>query len=484
MIAKIKRAEPLADLIEVRFDCLDNHQINFLIREIERGNFTRPLLATFRSSDQGGNNSATLADRIAFWENSQIARFESVDVEEDVFDAVAEQQKRIVSFHDFDKVPEDLANVFERLSSLNADVVKIATRADDITDSIPVWKFLEQTDKKIVSVAMGEAGKWTRILGLAHGVFLTYASLDEGDETADGQITAKDMIEAYRVKELDKNTYVYGVIGDPVSSSKSPFMHNAAFAASGINAVFLPLLVKNLDEFIRRMVAPETREVELNFAGLSVTMPHKQTIMKHLDEIDETAKQIGAVNTVKIENDKLIGYNTDAHGFITPLKKKFGDLKNARVAVIGAGGAARAVVYALKNEGADVTVMARDLQKAESFKKEFEVKLECLPIANGQLPKAADIVVNATPLGMTGELENASPLTADQLKGVKFVYDLVTRADDTPLVSDAKKAGIAAIGGLEMLIAQGVKQFEIWTGGEAPTDVMRQSVINRLTKNS
>ena len=325
---------------------------------------------------------------------------------------------------------------------------------------------------------MGEAGKWTRILGLAHGAYLTYASLDAGKETANGQLTAKDLIDTYRVKELDKNSEVFGVIGDPVSQSLSPYMHNAEFAAVGVNAVFMHLLVKDLDAFIRRMVKAETREVELNFGGFSVTMPHKQAIIPHLDSIDPTAAKIGAVNTIKIDDGKLTGYNTDAHGFITPLLARFGDVRDARVAVFGAGGASRACVYALQQQGADVTVFARDLNKAKAFADEFGIKHKQLTTDNRQL--TTDIIVDATPLGMKGALEHGSLFTADELSGVKFVYDLVTSAADTPIVREAKAAGVPVIGGLEMLIAQGVKQFEIWTGQAARPDKMRETLLTKM----
>lgn len=484
MIAKIRRAELLADMIEVRFDCLPLAQAAFLLAQIADSAFTKPLIATLRASEQGGKNLASLDERAAFWQAKKSDRFSAVDVEEDAFDAAVDWSNRILSFHVFEKSSLNLSDIYKRLCSRN-DLIKLAAYAEDITDSIPVWKLIEKAlwqDKEIIPIAMGDAGKWTRILGLAHGAYMTYASLDDGEETADGQITASDLIDVYRVRELDKNTELYGVIGDPVSSSLSPYMQNPAFAATGVNAVFIPLLVKDLDEFIRRMVTPATREVELNFGGFSVTMPLKQAIIKHLDEIDPVAERIGAVNTVKISGGKLIGYNTDAHGFITPLKTQFGELKNARVAVIGAGGAARACVYALAQAGADVTVFVRDLQKAEVFKNEFQVKLKQLPTDNSQLQTDLDIVVNATPLGMKGAFENDSPLTAEQLKGVKFVYDLVVRRDDTPLLREAENAGASTLGGLEMLIAQGIKQFAIWTGREAPEELMRESLKARIDK--
>ncbi len=489
MIAKIKQAEEFADVIEIRFDCLSKHVFKMdaavtpawarILRATKK-----PVISTYRSMEQGGRQDLSEKQRGTFWYAGMETEF--CDVEEDLApDAFSQLFKhRILSHHDLNGVPKDLEEIFDRLASASrADTVKIAVSAVDAADGVQAWKLLRKAKtvgKNVIPIAMGEAGKWTRILGLAHGAFMTYASLDEGDETAPGQMKAKDLIETYRVKELDLDTKVYGLIGNPVSESLSPYIHNPVFAAQKINAVFIPLLVKNLDEFIRRMVRAKTRKVELNFAGFSVTMPHKQAIIKHLDTIDPTAEKIGAVNTVKIDDGKLTGYNTDAHGFITPLKERFGDLKGARVALFGAGGAARACVYALKQENANVTVFARELQKTNMFAEELGVSVK--QITNGHQPQAFDfdIVVNATPLGMKGPFENEFLLTSEQLESVKFVYDLVTSRIDTPIICEAKKAKIPAIGGLEMLIHQGAKQFEIWTGQPAPMETMRDAIFKRI----
>ncbi|MBK9527464.1 MAG: shikimate dehydrogenase [Acidobacteria bacterium] len=483
-IENIKRAEEFADVVEVRFDCLRGEELTKFQFQIADLKFKKPLLVTFRSPEQGGQGSATLTERREFW--SMIGNsFWAADVEEEVLDSSPNTAETVISHHDFERVPDDLDAIFQRLSASKAGVLKLAVKAHDIVDSIALWKLIEKAKdagKQIIPIAMGDAGKWTRILGLAHGAFLTYASLDSGKETADGQITGKDMRDVYRVKKLDKNTKVYGVVGDPVSASVSPYMHNPAFAAASVNAVFVPLHVKDLDEFVRRMVKSESREVELKFGGFSVTMPHKQGILKHLDAIDPVAERIGAVNTVRIEDGKLTGFNTDAHGFITPLNTSFGDLRGTRVAVFGAGGAARAVVYALKEEGADVSVFVRDPAKAADFAKDLEVNLEQMPIANRRPPTGTEIVVNATPLGMKGVLEREALFSADELMGVKFVYDLVTKSTDTPLVAEAKKAGVPAVGGIEMLIAQGAMQFEIWTGREAPVELMRSALLAKMNR--
>jgi len=484
MIESIRRAEPCADVIEVRFDVLRPSHLEDLRSQISNLKFEKPLIATYRSPEQGGKNSLTLEERRAFWQ-SPISGFWAADVEEDIIDIARGWPFRIVSFHDLNGVPDDLDEIFERLSQGDTDAVKIAVRADDVIDTIPIWKLLataKAAGKEIIPIAMGEAGKWTRILGPAHGAYLTYAALDDGKETAEGQLSAKDLFDVYRVKDLDQNTKVYGVIGDPVSTSLSPYTHNAAFAAAGINAVFLPLLAKDLDAFMTRMVIPATRDVELNFAGFAVTMPHKQAMMKHLDGIDETAEKIGAVNTIKIDNDgKLHGFNTDAHGFITPLKQKFSDLNGARVAVLGSGGAARACAYALGQEKAEAHIFSRDVPKADAFASQHRAFTSTILNLRSEISNF-DVLVNATPLGMKGPLENDSPLTADELKGVKLVFDLVTNSTETPLLREAKKAGIPTMGGIEMLIEQGARQFETWAGRDAPIVVMREAALARMAK--
>lgn len=482
MIANIKRAEENADVVELRLDCLRPEQLEICLFEISNLKFEIPLIATYRSPEQGGHSTATVGERKQFWQTER-SGFWAGDVEEDVLKAPNECSTWIVSFHDFEGLLAGLTGIFDRLYSSKADIVKIAVRADDATDALPVWKLIEfaqNRGKEFIPIAMGDAGKWTRILGLAHGAYLTYASLDASAATAPGQVTARELTGVFRVKDLDRNTRVFGIIGDPVSSSFSPYIHNPAFVDAGINAVFIPFLVKDLDGFMRRMVKPESREVELNFGGFSVTMPHKQSIMKHLDAIDPTAEKIGAVNTVQIDVDgKLTGYNTDAHGFIKPLKAAYGDLSGAKVGLFGAGGAARACVYALNQENADITVYGRDEEKLRQFGKEFGVNAANIATAE---PRDFDIIVDATPFGMKGPLEHESIFTSERLKGVRFVYDLVTKSVDTPLIKEAKKAGIPTLGGLEMLVAQGARQFEIWTGRQADPAKLRESVLVRMSE--
>jgi 3-dehydroquinate dehydratase / shikimate dehydrogenase len=471
LIKQIERAEEFADAIEIRFDCLEKTQITDFVKLRSELINSRKLiyLTTFRPKSQGGFRELGLEERINFW--SKNSNLNWADFEEDLIDVISQIkfEKSICSHHDFKKVPIDLLEIYEKLKATNCDVVKLAVHAEDICDTITIWNLLKRAkseNKEFIPIAMGEAGKWTRILGLAHGAFMTYASLDSGSETAPGQISAADLRDVYRVKKLNKETEVYGILGSNTSVSMSPYMHNAAFEFHNLNSVFIPLQVIDLDEFICRMVKPETREIDLNFHGFSVTMPHKQSIIKHLDFIDETAKSIGAVNTVKIVDGKLHGFNTDAKGFIDPLLNSYGDLKDANVAVFGAGGASKACVYALEKEGAKVTVFGRSEMENGKWKIESFGRF--------------DIVVNATPIGMKGKFEGETPVVAEQIENVKLVYDLVYNPFQTQLMNEADKVYIPKIGGIAMLIAQAMEQQKIWTGKDAPMKAMSREILARL----
>lgn len=482
---KLKLAESLADIIEVRFDYIKLDQtlktFAFLVSK-------KLLLLTYRPKKQGGKTEIDNTDRTAFWEtyvrngSLDYKKF-WIDLEYDLKSEIENLKfQKIISFHDFNSVPENIGSIFEKLSSNNVDISKIAIATNEITDSLAVWKLLEKAkseNKQLIPIAMGEAGKWTRILGLAFGSPITYASLESGNESAPGQISAKDLTEVYRVKELDEQTEIYGIIGNPVSHSMSPYMHNAAFKHHDLNAVYIPFEVGNLNEFIKRMVRPETREIDWNLKGFSVTIPHKETIMKHLDFIDEDAAKIGAVNTVKIIDRRLCGFNTDAHGFIEPLRNSYGDLKDANVGIIGNGGAARACVYALKKYEANVTIFARNVVKAETLAKEFDVNLESIENLKPKIENQ-NILVNTTPLGTVGALENQTPATAEQIKNLHLAYDLVYNPFETLFMHEAKSVDVPTIGGLAMLVAQGMKQFEIWTDLKAPMQIMSRAALQRL----
>jgi shikimate dehydrogenase len=264
------------------------------------------------------------------------------------------------------------------------------------------------------------------------------------------------------------------IVGDPVSHSLSPAMHNAAYEKLAIDDQFVYLganvKVANLKEVILAM------RVMDNFYGLTCTIPHKVEVLKYLDWVDEKAKKIGAVNTVVKKNGLLCGYNTDWLGAVIPLEKVT-SLKGKKVLVLGAGGAARAIVYGLKEKGALVYILNRTLEKAEKLAKEFKAKV--LNFNHQKEVSNFDIIINATSVGME-PLVNQTPINPSFLKKNQIIFDVVYNPKETKLLKEAKKKGAKIIFGFEMLLYQGVAQFEIYTGKKAPIEVMRKVLLEKL----
>jgi 3-dehydroquinate dehydratase/shikimate dehydrogenase len=486
----IARAAEVADIIELRLDCLLASELGSVKSILGSliGRAEAPIILTVRSREQGGRVSLNLDQRSQFWA-SLAATAENClkDFELDLAQEYARRgdkrmdwSKIICSYHDFIGLPSNLEQIYEDMAATEARILKIAVRADDATDCLPVFRLLERAQREgreMIAIAMGPAGIMTRILGPSRGSFLTYGSVDDESATAPGQLTASELREVYRIDRIDRQAEVVGIIGQPVGHSLSPHIHNAAFAAGGVNAVYLPFEVRDAVSFMRRMAHPRARELDWNLRGLSVTAPHKSTVISCLDWIDPAAKEIGAVNTIVAQDYQLHGYNTDAPGFIAPLRNAFGSTRNARCAIIGAGGGARAALWALRNEGADVTLFVRDPDKASSVAIEFGV--DCRQLAGARLNQF-EIVINATPLGTHGEYAEQTPATAEQLGGVRLAYDLVYNPIETRFLVAARAAGCETLSGLEMLIAQAVEQFKLWTGQYPNAEIMRAAALRAV----
>ncbi len=455
---------------------------------------THPFIYTLRPSEQGGHRQLTHEDRAAFWtnffQNSRAALEEEsdfADIELDLLESphgprlveAAGRIKIICSFHDFVGATADLEQIYERMTSTSASVLKIAVSVTEATDSLRLFRLLERArreGRELIAVAMGEAGIMTRVLGPARGGFLTYGALDPLSATAPGQLEAKDLRDLYRLHSITGQTQINGLVGRPVSHSLSPHIHNAAFAALGLDAVYLPFDVGDLGDFMRRMVRPRTRELAWNLRGLSVTAPHKSAVIEHLDRVEPSAAEIGAVNTVVVEGAELQGYNTDAGASLVPLSGVV-ELEGARVAVIGAGGAARALLWSLRARGAQTTVFARETARAAETAEEFGARLSQFGDASFA---GYELVINETPLGTRGPYEKETPATAAQLRGARVVYDLVYNPAETRLLREARAAGCVTVGGLPMLVAQAAAQFRLWTGREAPVEVMRAAAEKKI----
>lgn len=266
----------------------------------------------------------------------------------------------------------------------------------------------------------------------------------------------------------------YCIIGDPVSHSLSPLMQNAAFSAMRLDCTYISFRVP---EGELRESVESLREMKI--AGFNVTVPHKVAVMQYLDSLDATAGLAGAVNTVSGDGSSFVGYNTDIEGFLEPLRRRSISLAGARVLLIGAGGAARAVVAGLRDQGiGQLTIANKDLGRGEALKArsaEMGIKSDAIGLSQAELVSSScDLIVNATTLGMKGE---PSPVSSERIRKGTVVYDIVYRPVYTPLIQNAKKAQAVVIFGYEMLLEQGAKAFEIWIGKPAPREAMKRSLL-------
>ena len=484
MEAMVLRAADVADVIELRVDCLSEQDVSKFVERVGQiiEGARRPVIITFRPEEEGGYRALTITERKEFWQSMKPSPKVLFDIEYELATTVAviRSTNIICSNHDFQGVPEDIERRYERLKATPARILKIAVHANDIIDCLPIFRLLDRAaneGKKLIALAMGDAGLTTRILGPSRGAYLTYAALQEGSGTAAGQLTTEQIRTVYRIDKINRLTRVFGLVGSPVMHSISPHVQNAGFEAEGLDAVYIPFEVKDLKAFVERMVRPNSREFDWQLGGLSVTAPHKLAVMEYLDWIDELAGEIGAVNTVVIEGDKLRGYNTDVDGFIEPLLTLIDLNRSSRAAVIGAGGAANAALWSLKKQGVDVVMFARDVQKARVLADKFGVS--CEPLEGARFERF-DVVVNATPLGSLGARQQQTPATTEQLNGVKLAYDLVYNPSETLFMREAKAAGCQTLGGMEMLVAQARRQFKLWTGKDAPDSVMHAAAVRAL----
>jgi 3-dehydroquinate dehydratase/shikimate dehydrogenase len=370
----------------------------------------------------------------------------------------------LLSIHDFERTPNLPRDIVVARHGL-VDAVKIAAQAKTIADSVRLLKVAGRS-RNFVAVPMGDVGLPARLLALREGSELAYAPIAEA--TAPGQVSLEETLRLYRPHLLNGKTQVYGAIGDPIGHSLSPLLHNTGFAARHVNAVYLPFLVHQLGDFLKAIP-------DLGIRGFSVTIPHKQTILKHLQECEPLAAEIGAVNTVVVRRDgSLYGCNTDYVGVLRALQKKL-QIQGSRVLIFGAGGSARAAAFALARAGAQVCICAR----RESAEKELAraVGGEAVPRRVLRM-QSFDAILNATPVGMHPH-DGISPLSARELQ-CRIVMDLIYRPERTKLLEIAAQKEIATVSGVNMFLAQGFAQWEIWTGKRAPEAAMRRAVLSAL----
>ncbi|MGE0393069.1 MAG: type I 3-dehydroquinate dehydratase [Vicinamibacterales bacterium] len=445
-----------ADMVELRLDG---------VRDLDVGGAlagrTTPVIVTCRAPWEGGRFDGPEDVRRRVIEQALALGADYVDVEwkagwDDLIRA-AHGRRVVVSHHDFAGVPADLEDRHRAMRATGAEIVKVAVATSRVSDTLRLRPLT--SDGATVAIGMGPAGVATRLLAARFGSRWTYG----GPAVAPGQMPVADMRQRFRFAEVSATTAVYGVIGRPILHSVSPAMHNAAFRAAGIDAVYVPIEAADADDAFGFAGA-------LPLEGASVTIPFKQDARERATGVDADAAAVGAVNTIRRTPDGWAATNTDVAGFLAPLARRAArdgwTLRGARVAVLGAGGASRAVARGAAGAGATVTVHARRAEQAVDVAEGVGARRGPWPPA----PGSWDVLVNCTPVGNLHSVE-ASPLPGGPFDG-RLVYDLIYAPRETRLLREARAAGCGTLDGLPMLVAQAEQQFAWWTGRPAPAGVM------------
>lgn len=461
------RDAAVGDLVELRLDTVRDLDVAGAL-----AGRRRPVIVTCRPRWEGGGFDGPETERLAILSRATSLGAEYIDLEfraawRDVMRGRG--TKLVLSSHDFDGMPADLGQRVEAMRRSGADVVKIAAMATRLRDCVTLRGVVGAGGDgggDHVAIAMGSAGEISRACPWLFRSCWMY-----GGSTAPGQIAARTLLDLYRIRATGDGTAIYAIGGQPLGHSASPAIHNAAFVALGIDAVFVRLETADAAEFLEVAGA-------FGIAGAAITAPVKSGFAPLGVTGDGDVARIGALNTLRRVGEGWEGRNFDVDGFLAPLQRRGHRLRDRRALVIGAGGAARAVSWALAREGAKVSVSARQADRAASVARDLDVAAVAWPPAG-----AWDLIVNATPVGTVNHpianhpMRSADrpitdhPMDRRQVTAQVF-YDLVYNPEETAWLAEARTRGAETIGGLEMLVAQACRQFEWWTGRTPPVAVM------------
>ena len=500
---QIKSARAVgADIIELRVDYIEDLTVGLvehLVAETkDSGEKPLPVIVTCRDKQQGGIIDYPPSFRVDVLVAALKAGAEFVDFEYDNFRSTESRKgilhallqslkaRLILSAHNFETKFDHIDKLYHEITRACPEAIpKLVYTAHHINDCFEAFDLLNQAGGECIVFCMGEAGLISRILAKKLGGFLTFASIDEQKATAPGQLTVERLRRLYRFDEINVETELFGVIADPVGHSLSPAIHNACFAEKGMNRLYLPLRVQGGSlEFDTFVINARLREW-LHCRGFSVTIPHKQNALKYVRTndglIEPLAEMIGAANTLLIDlHGKLFAYNTDYAGALDAITAGMGirraGLKALPVAIIGAGGVARAIVAGLSDAGADITIYNRTVEKAEKLAAEFDCTFAPL---DGVRKIDAKLVVNCTSIGMHPNVE-ATPVPKEALKESMTVFDTVYNPARTLLLKDAESKGAQTIDGLAMFVNQAMAQFKLFTGTDGNPNLMRNVVLEKL----
>ena len=425
-----------ADCVEVRLDYLKEPRQSI---DARWDRLALPVIATCRGKERGGLFDGSIEEEIRILESAagNGARFVDIDYR---FARPFGSAQVIASFHDFAGTPGDIAELLERACSTNAQIAKIATQVNSWSDNCRLFDLLKrQWSKPVIVLGMGDIGQITRVAGPSRGGYLTYAASRR--QAAPGQLNVDEMLDVYNFRSIKASTKLIGIVGMPVTHSKSPNIHNRAFAAADLDYAYMKFPTPDVNDFVQSAR-------KLGVHGFSVTIPHKIAMIPHLAQMSDSVREVGAVNTVTNVDGDWVGDNTDVHGVRAALASAGFDPAGKRIVILGKGGGAKAAAAALKDAREIVMLSRQEIPNAAQY--------------------PCDLLINATPIGMYPNVD-ASPVNGPIPAGA--VFDMVYNPSITNLLRSAAEQGKTTIQGMKMLLSQAARQFEIWTKRPAPPEV-------------
>ena len=447
---QIAQAALHADVVELRLDGFTSRDLAADLKKL-RSHFPIPMIFTLRACNKGQSEGIRLATIRSLAElNPEYLDLES-HISPRFIEEIASQFpeiKLILSYHHFTETPDNLEAIYQDMQKIPARFYKIAVTAKNSLDALRLMCWANPSDGKLIAISMGCEGQVSRILGPVMGCPITYTALAADQQSAPGQLTATTLIERYHHRSLNPATALYGLIGHPVDQSISDETHNSWITSCGLDAVYvkIPVRPSELSDFLHYAK-------QLPFQGFSVTMPLKEAILPLLDAIDSHALDIGAINTLCIEEGKIFGYNTDGMGALNTIERQC-LVKGKRIVIMGAGGSAKAIAYEAHRRGGLVTIVNRDVEKAEQIAR----RLSCVGRGLCDMARCAEegyeILINCIPAGW--------PMAADVILPQAIVMDIVTKPKETLLLKLAKEKGCRVIYGYQMFIEQALGQFHLW----------------------
>jgi shikimate dehydrogenase/3-dehydroquinate dehydratase type I len=504
----IARSIPHADFIELRMDLIGDGNLAELISAVRRQSASVKVIITCRMKEEatrGGTSAAsarvpviTAKEKMALLKEAVALGADFVDIElaegkraiHEIQSLCAEsggRTKVIISCHNLKETPRfaKLRAIFNQCAKFEPAVVKIITtarNADDNLVTLNLISFARRHSRNIIAFCMGGKGLLSRAVAPLLGSYLSFAALEKEGQSAPGQFTVWEMKTSRKLfgekqskllpatsspRQSEPENYV--LLGNPVGHSLSPLMHNTALKKMGIDENYSAFRVQDIGRAVEGIRG-------MNIRGASVTIPFKETVMQYLDDVDDDALALGAVNTIINNNGCLTGCNTDWLGLVLTLKKVI-TIKNKTFAVIGAGGTARAAVYGILKEGGIPVIFNRTSEKGKKLAEEFNISFHPL---SGIKKFKAECLINTTSVGMSPRTDKA-PVKPPAHAGYKYVMDVIYNPLKTKLLTDAEKQGCRILSGLDMFVHQGAEQLRLWTGKEPPRTLMKKVILERLT---